>query len=199
MIHTTSRLILAFGLAIVAAGCWICAHVDSSWAGSSFQAIELLLAAGFAGTYIGLVSSIVLQGLEAGALTSATKAATFSGFMHFVRIFGGAVGATAMTRFVTVREEFHSNLLGLHVQAGDWLTEERLRMLGGGVLPGSAGPEEGRFRAVGLVSQQVRAQAYTLAIADGFLLIGWVVAVYLLLMLFLRPAGLSFKDLRDMK
>jgi DHA2 family multidrug resistance protein len=199
VIHTNSRLILALGLTTVAVGCWICARVDSSWAGSSFQILELFLAAGFAGTYIGLVSSIVLEGLEAGALTSATKAATFSGFMHFIRIFGGAVGAAAMNRFVTVREEFHSNLLGLRVQAGDWITDERLRMLAGGVLPSSTGPDEAQLRAAAILNQQVRAQAYTLAIADGFLLIGWVVAAYLLLMLFLRPARLSFKDLRKMK
>jgi outer membrane protein TolC len=36
--------------------------------------------------------------------------------MHVVRIFGGAVGVAAMTRFISVREQFHSNLLGLRVQ-----------------------------------------------------------------------------------
>jgi DHA2 family multidrug resistance protein len=198
-IHVNSRLILAFGLTIIAVGCWWCARVDSSWAGKSFEAIELGLALGIAGAYIGLVGSIVLEGLAAGALTSASKAATFSGFMHFIRIFGGAVGAAAMTRFVTVREEFHSNLHGLRVQAGDWLTDERLRMLTAKVLPDSNGTEEAQARAVGLLSQQVRAQAYTLAIADAFLLIGWAVAAYLVLMLFLRPGKISFKDLRNMK
>jgi DHA2 family multidrug resistance protein len=72
-------------------------------------------------------------------------------------------------------------------------------MLTAKVSPGSSGPEEAQFRAVGLLSQQVRAQAYTLAIADAFLLIGWVVAAYLLLMVFLRPGKISFKDLRNMK
>jgi DHA2 family multidrug resistance protein len=199
VVHTNSRLILAIGLTIIAVGCWICAHVDSSWAGTSFQAVELLLAVGLASAYIGLVGSIVLEGLEAGALTSATKAATFSGFMHFVRILGGAVGAAAMTRLLTVRERFHSNRLGLGVQAADWLTEERLRLLGAAVLPGSSGPQEAQSRAMGLLNQQVRAQAYTLGIADGFLVIGWVVAAYLLLMLLLRPGKISFKDLRNMK
>jgi DHA2 family multidrug resistance protein len=198
VIYTNSRLMLAMGLTIISVGCWICAHVDSSWAGDSFQTIELLLSVGLAGAYIGLVGSIVLEALEAGALTSAAKAATFSGFMHFVRIFGGAVGAAAMTRFISVREQFHSNLLGLGVQGGDWLTEERLRMLGAGVQSDSSGPEEAQFRAIGLLSQQVRAQAYTLGIADGFLVIGWVVAAYLLLMLFLRPGRISYKDLRNM-
>ena len=198
-IHTTSRLILALGLTIVAVACWICAHLDSSWAGSSFKIMELLLAVGLACAYIGLVSSIVLEALEAGALMSAAKAATFSGFMHFVRIFGGQAGVVAMTRFISVREQFHSNLLGLHVQAGDWLTEERLRMLSGGLLQGSTGPEEAQYRALGILSQQVRAQAYTLAIADGFILIGWMAVAYLLMMLLLRPPKISYKDLRNMQ
>jgi DHA2 family multidrug resistance protein len=140
-----------------------------------------------------------LEGLEAGALTSATYAATFSGFMHFVRIFGGQVGVAAMTHFISLREKFHSNLLGLHVEIGSWLTDERLRALSGGLGSESAGPEEPHNRALGILSQQVRAQAYTMAIADGFNLIGWMAVIYLLLMLFLRPAKISYKDLRKMQ
>jgi hypothetical protein len=34
-----------------------------------------------------------------------------------------------LTHFISVREKFHSNLLGLHVQTGNWLTTERLKML----------------------------------------------------------------------
>jgi DHA2 family multidrug resistance protein len=104
-----------------------------------------------------------------------------------------------MARFISLREKFHSNLLGLDVDAGDWLTDERIRMLTAGVLPASTGPEEAQSRAVGLLGQQVRAQAYTMAIADGFILIAWMVVVYLLLMLFLRPARISFKDIRRMQ
>jgi DHA2 family multidrug resistance protein len=84
VVHTNLRLILTIGLTISAVSCWIYAHLDTSWAGSSFKTVELLLAAGLACTYIGLVSSIVLEALEAGALTSAAYAATFSGFMHFI-------------------------------------------------------------------------------------------------------------------
>jgi DHA2 family multidrug resistance protein len=152
-----------------------------------------LLGAGLACTYIGLVSSIVLEGLEAGALTCAAYAATFSGFMHFIRIFGGQVGVAAMTRFILQREKFHSNLLGLHAEAGAWLADERLRVLTGGLRPESAGAEEAYDRAFEILSRQVRAQAYTMAVADGFILIGWLAVVYLLLMLFLRPARSATK------
>ena len=198
VIHTNSRLILTLGLTIVAVACWIYSHLDTSWAGSSFKIVELALSAGLACTYVGLVSSIVLEGLEAGALTSAAYAATFSGFMHFIRIFGGQVGVAAMNRFISLREKFHSNLIGLHVQVGDWLTDERLRVLSGGLRPESAGPEEAHNRALEILGRQTRAQAYTMATADGFILLGWIVVIYLLLMLFLRPAKISYKDLRNM-
>ena len=199
IIYTNSRLILAVGLTVGALSCWICSHLDTSWAGNSFEKLELVLATGLACAYVGLVGSIVLDGLEAGALASAATAATFSGFMHFIRIFGGQVGVAVLTRFLSVREKFHSNMLGLQVQSGDWLTDERLRMLSGGVMPGSNGSDEAQHRALSLLSQQVRAQAYTLAISDGFILIGWVVIAYLLMMLLLRPGRISYKDLRSMQ
>src|SRR5580692_9902698 len=123
-IHTNSRLTLALGLTLVAVACWICSRVDSAWAGTNFEALELLLALGLAGSYVGLVSSIVLEALESGALTSVANAATFSGLMHFMRIFGGQVGTSVMTRIITARERFHDNALGMHVQAGSWLTDE---------------------------------------------------------------------------
>jgi len=198
VIHTSSRLVLSAGLTTVAAAVWVCGHVDSSWAGNNFELVELLLAAGLAGTYIGLVGSIVLEGLEAGALTSPTNAATFAGFMHFIRIFGGQVGVAVMTRLLSEREKFHSNLLGLHVDMGSWLTDERVRLLTGGLLPASAGAEEAHARAVSILSQQVRAQAFTLSTADGFTFIAWMAVAYLLLMLLLRPGKLSYKLLRNM-
>jgi len=199
IVYTNSRLVLTFGLTIAAVACWFCSHVDSSWAGNSFEILELALACGFACTYVGLVSSIVLEGLDAGAMGSFANMATFSGFMHLIRIFGGQIGSAVMTRFITVREEFHSNLLGLHVQIGDWLTDERIRALTAGMFSGSIGREEAQQRAIGILGQQVRGQAYTMAIADAFLLIGWMVVAYLLLMLFLRPGKLSYKILRNMQ
>jgi DHA2 family multidrug resistance protein len=115
--------------------------------------------------------------------------------MHFIRIFGGQVGVAAMNRVLSVREKFHSNML---VQMNEWLTDKRVHTLTAGMLPHSSGSEEAQSRAVAILSQQVRAQAYTLATSDGFILITWVAFSYLLLMLFLRPGKISFKDLKKM-
>ena len=198
-IQTNSRVILAAGLTVSAVGCWVYSHVDPAWAGKNFELVELFIMCGFACSYIGLLGSIILEALELGALTSLTIAATYSSFMHFIRLFAGEMGVAFMGRVIAVREKYHSNVLGLHVQAGGWLTDERIRVLSGGLLPGSTGPEAAHERAVEILSQQVRAQAYTMAIADGFILIGWMVVAYLLLMLFLRPSRFSYKDLRHMQ
>ena len=198
VIRTNSRLTLALGLTIVAVGSWMCGHLDSTWSGGSFEKLELLLAVGFACSYVGLVGALVIEGLEAGALTNLASAATYSGFLHFIRLFGGQTGVAAMTHFIAEREKVHSNLLGLHIQSGAWLTDERVRMLTAGILPSSIDPNDAQNRAVTILSQQVRAQAYTLATSDGFILLCWMAVGYLLLMLFLRPARISYMHLRKM-
>jgi DHA2 family multidrug resistance protein len=197
-IYTNSRLTLALGLTLVAVASWICSRVDTEWAANNFEPVELLLALGLACSYVGLVSSIVLEGLESGALTNVAYAATFSGFMHFIRLFGGEVGTATMTRIITVRERFHDNALGLHVQAGSWLTDQRILALSAGLLSPSTGSDEAQSRAIDILGQQVRAQAYTMAISDGFVVICWMVVVYLLLLLLLKPAKFSYQDLRKM-
>jgi MFS transporter, DHA2 family, multidrug resistance protein len=106
VVYTNSRLILGVGLTIVAVSCWVCARVDPSWAGTSFEHTELALAIGLGCAYIGMVGSIVLEALEAGALKSPANVATFSGLMHFVRIFGGGVGVAILNHFLTVRRSF---------------------------------------------------------------------------------------------
>src|SRR5207302_10543103 len=128
MIYVNSRLVLALGLTVGAICCWLWSHVDTSWSGNTFEIVELLLSLGLAGAYIGLVGSIVLEALDSGALTSAANVTTFSGFMHLMRIFGCQIGGAAVTRFIAVREQFHSNMLGLYIQRGSWLTDHRVLM-----------------------------------------------------------------------
>jgi MFS transporter, DHA2 family, multidrug resistance protein len=84
------------------------------------------------------------------------------------------------------------------VQIGNWLTDERLHMVSVGMLPASSGQEESQARAGALLGQQVHAQAYTLAIADGFVLIAAAAAVFLLAMLLMSPVKITYQDLRRM-
>jgi MFS transporter, DHA2 family, multidrug resistance protein len=83
-------------------------------------------------------------------------------------------------------------VIGLHVEAGAWLTDERLRMLTGGMTPGSSGQEEAQRRAVTLLGGQVRQQAYALAIADGFITIAWVAVGIIVLIALMRKMKIFF-------
>ena len=155
VVFTNSRLVLALGLTLAAVVCWHYSHIDTSWAGNSFEFWELLLSVGFACSYVGLVSSLILEAIQGGAMTSLAKAATVSGYAHFIRLLGGEVGATFMGHFLSAREKFHSNLLGLHVQSGTWITDQRLRMLAAGAFgksTGTVGSTISRGRSPGLTS-----------------------------------------------
>jgi DHA2 family multidrug resistance protein len=141
--------------------------------GNNFEKIELLLSCGFACSFIGLLASIVLEGLELGALTNATAAATYSGFMHFLRLFGGQVGASFMGHLISAREKFHSNLLGLHVQLGNWSTDERLADAAGRLR---SWPEEAQ-KIAQREFFQAGAKARVLG-GDGFDLLRWMVVAH---------------------
>jgi DHA2 family multidrug resistance protein len=67
------------------------------------------------------------------------------------------------------------------------------------MFPGSTGSDEAQMRAGVLVGAQVKAQAFTMATSDGFILVGWMVISFLVLMAFLRRPRFSFQDLRRMQ
>jgi DHA2 family multidrug resistance protein len=171
------------------------AHVDSSWAGGSFLVPEILFSTGIAAAFVGLVVGLLLLAFEMGALTSVANAATYSGCMHTARLLGGQIGSVLLGRFLTVREQMHSNILGQYVDAGNWMTAERLGGVAAVLAPLSAGPEEAQARSAALLSGQVRTQAFTLAYSDAFLLIAWAIAGYLLLLVFLRPSTIDLRHL----
>jgi MFS transporter, DHA2 family, multidrug resistance protein len=192
-VFITPRILMAAGFATVAMACWMAAHVDSSWGGGSFLIPELMLAAGIAAAFVGLVVNLLLLAVEMGATTSVANTATYSAWMHTMRLMGGEIGAVIFGRFVAVREQLHSNVLGQNVDAGNWITDERLRGVALALAPFSAGSEEAQARSAVILGGQVRAQALSLAYSDAFLLIAWTIAAFLLLLVFLRPSTISLR------
>jgi len=193
------RIVMAAGFAAVGFGCFMAAHVDSSWAGGSFFVPELLLATGIAAAFVGLVVNLLLLAVEMGALTNVANASTYSAWMHTMRLMGGEIGAVVFARFIAVREQLHSNLLGQNVDAGNWITAERLRGVALSLAPSSAGMEEAQARSAVIVGAQVRGQALTLAYSDAFMLIAWVIAAYLILLVFLKPSTISLRHPEKVK
>jgi DHA2 family multidrug resistance protein len=187
------RIVMAAGFTTIAIACWVASQIDSAWAGSSFRMIELALACGIGAAFVSLVTNIILQIVEMGAVKSVTNTATYSALMHTFRLLGGQIGAVAVGRYIAVREQFHSNLIGQNVDAGNWPTLERFHGLAAALAPSSTGSEEAQARSAALLAAQVKAQAFTLAYSDAFLLIAWGIAAYLTLLVFLRPSTISLR------
>jgi MFS transporter, DHA2 family, multidrug resistance protein len=189
------RLLLASGFAFMALACYLNADITSAWSASNYYRTELLMGVGQAFAFIGLVSTIILQGIFSGGLSKPQWILTFSAFFHTVRLFGGNLGAVAMGHFIAQREKLHSNLLGLHVGRGNWITDGSLRDLTAKLFSHSSGLAAATGRAVGVVSGRLRLEAYTLSIIDGFYLVAWACAIALLLVALLRKSPLSYADL----
>ncbi len=189
------RILFAAGLACTAFAAVLNARYDSTWAAQNFYPTELLTGVGQAFAFIGLVGCIVLQGIFSGGLSKPQWILTFSAFFHVVRLFGGTAGAIYMGHFLAEREKLHSNLLGLHVPGGNWITEWNIRAMTAGLQAKSSGMAAAGTRAVDLVAARVRLQAYSLSLIDGFLLVAWSCACALVLVALLRKSPLNYGDL----
>ena len=193
------RLLLAIGLACTAFAAWLNSQYSSTWAAENFYRTELLTGVGQAFAFIGLVGCIVLQAIFAGALAKPEWVLTLSAFFHTIRIFGGTAGAIYMGHFVAQREKLHSNLLGLHVGAGDWITDQNIHAMTAGLFAKSSSMAAAGARAIDLIAARLRLQAYSLSLVDGFLLIAWSCACALIFVALLRTSPLNYGELSNMQ
>src|SRR5271157_2824480 len=194
-----SRLLLAAGLTCTAFAACLNAQYTSAWSAANYYRTELLMGVGQAFAFIGLVSTIVLQGIFSGGLAKPQWILTFSAFFHTIRLFGGTTGAVYMAHFLAEREKLHSNLLGLHVSQGSWITEGNIRALTAGLYAKSSGVAAAGGRAVELIGARLRLQAYTLSLIDGFILLAWSCVVGLVLTALLRKSPLNYGDLSTLQ
>jgi DHA2 family multidrug resistance protein len=187
-----NRLVFASGFTVVAIACLINAQLTSAWSGNNFLISQTVIGLGFALSFIALVGSFVQNAFDTGALSSPINVLTYASFIHCIRLFGGEAGTALMQRLISVREQLHSNMISLHVDAGSWLTTERVQLLAQMLFPGSAGTEEAQGRATLLLGSQVKLQAYTLAYADGYLAIACVAALAIVLIACMKPMKIYF-------
>src|SRR6266567_1826836 len=189
-----NRIVFAAGFTVVAIAALLNAQLTSAWAGDNFLISQIVIGFGLALTFTALVGSFVQNAFDAGALSNPINTLTYSSFIHCIRLFGGEAGTAIMQRLISVREQFHSNMIGLHVEAGNWLTSERVQLLTQGLFPGSPGTEEAQARATLTLGGQVKIQAYTLAYSDAYLAIALVAAFACILIAFMKPMKIYFNE-----
>jgi DHA2 family multidrug resistance protein len=154
---------------------------------------QAVMAVGLALAFNSMVGSIVLEVLDTGALTRPADVLTFAGFYQVMRLFGGEMGAAFMGHFIAVREEFHSNLLGINVQLGNGITDYRLLGLQHAFASHSTGLTA-LGRAAEVLGMQVRQQAFTLAISDSFILLAACCIACLVVVAFMSAVPTQYRQ-----
>jgi DHA2 family multidrug resistance protein len=172
---------LASGLCAVGVACAMAAGLTSEWATDDFLPSQVLQAFGQSAALIALILFAVRHLRPADALT-------FGVLLQTARLLGGEAGSAFMQTYVRVREQVASNLLGLHVQSGAALAEERLSAYADAVLARSAGAPGASARAASLLGQAVRSQASVLSYVDGFTVVSFAVVAMLGMAALLREA-----------
>jgi DHA2 family multidrug resistance protein len=187
------RLILTAGFGLVGVACLLDARVTSLWAGLNFGIPQAVMAVGLALAFNSMVGSIVLEILDSGALKRPADVLTFAGFFQVARLFGGEMGSTFMGHFIAVREQFHSNMLGLNVQLGNGLTDYRFLGLQHAFASHSTGLTA-TGRAADVLALQVRQQAFTLAISDSFILLATCCVACLVVVAFMSTVPTQYRQ-----
>jgi DHA2 family multidrug resistance protein len=193
------RLLLAVGLTCIAFAVCLNAEYTTAWSAADYYRTELLMGVGQAFALIGLVGCIILQAVFSGGLSKPQWVLTLSAYFHTIRLFGGTTGAVYMAHFLADREKLHSNLLGLHVTQGSWITDGNLHALAVGLYAKSSGAVTAGARAVDLIGARLRLQAYALSLIDGCNLVAWACFLGLLLTALLRKSPLNYGDLSAMQ
>ena len=173
------RWLIAPGFALIGCACFMASGLTREWAGGNFLPSEILQAGGQSLALTAMVF-FSMKHLEPAEIF------TFGALLQTARLLGGELGAAFVQTFVRVREQVYSNLIGLHVTASSLLTDQRLANYAGDVASRSTGQVGANARATALLSGTVQAQAYVLAIADTFMVIGLGTIVALLLTLLFR-------------
>ena len=113
--------------------------------------------------------------------------------LQISRLFGGEIGTAFMQTFVRVREQIHSNLVGLHVDGTAGLTIDRLTAYGNLVRARTADFGEASGQAAKILATTVAQQASVLSYIDGFTAAaGGAFLCLLLVALMRRPAPSPF-------
>lgn len=192
--YVDARLIVTAGFACIAIACLMNATLSSAWSGGNFRLSQAVMAIGLAFAFNGMVGAIILEVVNTGALTRPVDVLTFAGYFQTIRLLGGEAGVALMQHFISAREQFHSNTLGLGVHLGTSPTNQRLFVLSAGMVSRAPGVSTATERAGEILGLQVRQQAFTLAITDSFLLIAWSVVCCLLVVACMRRVPTQYQQ-----
>jgi len=177
--RTDGRWVLALGSGLIGIACWMATGLTSQWTTMDFLPSQILQAIGQSFALTALVVLMVRSINMADALAIGC-------LLQISRLFGGEIGTAFMQTFVRIREQIHSNLVGLHVDGTSGLTIDRLAAYRAAVSARTADLGEAAARAAKLLTATVAQQASVLSYIDGFMAAAAGAFVCLLLVALMR-------------
>jgi DHA2 family multidrug resistance protein len=179
-----ARIVALLGLTSFAIAAWMGTRITHEWAPDNFIPMALVQSVGQGLAFTALLIFVV-------ANLNPARATAFVAYIQVLRLDVLEIAATAMTTWLRVREQVHSNLIGLYVSAGDSDVAQALGRLTGRLAQHSADAETALGRATTILASLVRREANVQSIIDGFQVAFWAAIVGLLLISLMRaaPAG----------
>jgi hypothetical protein len=115
---------------------------------------------------------------------------------NVLRNLGASIGTAMLSTAVQVREQFHFSVIADHLTQNDLRLHERLGTLTAAF--GGAG-HTATMRGLGTIANQVRTEAYVLAYADSFWLLGVLIVASMAAVLLLTSQPPVLPRLPDIK
>jgi DHA2 family multidrug resistance protein len=160
-----ARFVVVLGFSAFAAANLWGTQLTHDWARGDFVGIVILQSIGQALTLLPIII-LALSNVDP------TRTTAFAAYIQIMRLGGAEIGVALMGTWLRVREQIHSNYLGLHIQNGTFDVTRLLKQLGDYFASHGAGAAPAR--ALGTLSARVQREANVLAYIDGFWLCFWL-------------------------
>jgi len=170
--HFDARLVLLSGLAAFAAASLMGTGLTYEWSLADFVAITVLQSVGQVFTLTAAIITMVSN-------LDRSRATAFAAYIQIMRVCGVEIGVALIGTWLRVREQIHSNYLGLHVADSAANVAALLNSLANNFMRN--GPGVAHDRALQLLSDTIAREANVLAFIDGFWLCLWLAVAGLLL------------------
>ncbi|MGM5019104.1 MFS transporter [Tardiphaga sp. 367_B4_N1_1] len=177
-----ARYVLIIGLLGFFGAGMLGTQLTHEWTAVDFIPLLLLQAVGHAFSLLPIIVIMLSN-------SDRQHATAFSAYLQVIRLGGAEFGVALMSTWLRVREQIHSNLLGLHVSNGSSHVSDMLARLTTGFAPHDL--SEAKGRAMATLASIVQREANVLSYIDGFRLTAWcaVAALIVLSGMTAAPSG----------
>ncbi|KQQ34041.1 disulfide bond formation protein DsbA [Methylobacterium sp. Leaf125] len=160
-----ARLLVVTGTLFFIASCWINVGLTHDVGMDQLILPQLMRAIGQP------LFTIPLSQLSTAGLAP-RDTADASALSNMMRNLGGSIGIAMLSTMIDRREHMHFSVLAEAITVNATRTQERLAALAAGLHGHIADQAAAKGAAIGMLAQQVRREAYVMAYADGFYIVG---------------------------